>query len=72
MNTTHTLTKSQKALLTDLISNMDEGETTATIECSPNEYRTAQALERKGLLKIISGRSQLGHFEIELRRDATG
>jgi hypothetical protein len=35
-----------------------------TMECGPSDRRTAEALSRKGLLKILPGESFLGHFEV--------
>lgn len=54
------LTPAQAKLMRELLSE-PEG---TTMECGPSERRTAEALSRKGLLKIMPGESFLGHFEV--------
>ena len=54
------LTKKQALLMADLLSE-PEG---TTMECARSERRTAEALSRKGFLKILPGESPLGYFEV--------
>lgn len=54
------LTAAQAKLMRELLSE-PEG---TTMECAQTERRTAEALSRKGLLKIMPGESFLGHFEV--------
>lgn len=54
------LTQAQAKLMRELLAE-PEG---TTMECGPTERRTAEALSRKGLLKIVPGESFLGHFEV--------
>lgn len=54
------LTQAQDKLMRELLAE-PEG---TTMECGPTERRTAEALSRKGLLKIMPGESFLGHFEV--------
>ena len=54
------LTTAQAMLMRELLSE-PEG---TTMECGPSDRRTAEALSRKGLLKILPGESFLGHFEV--------
>lgn len=54
------LTPAQIKLIRELLSE-PEG---TTMECGPSERSTAEALSRKGLLRIVPGESFLGHFEV--------
>lgn len=54
------LTVKQKLFLAELLAEP----VGVTMECRPEERRTAEALSRRGFLKIVPGQSPLGHFEV--------
>jgi hypothetical protein len=43
-----------------------DGEVDCWVECRPSEWRTAQALQVRGLVKILGERSEAGFFDVEL------
>lgn len=62
------LSPNQQQLLNE-IEEVSEGSTTTWVECQSEEWRSAQALQRKGLIEIVSDRSGvMGTFEVKLTK----
>ena len=58
------MSPAQTKLYTEL---KEEGaEVGSSIECCAPEWRTAKALQVRGLVKILGERSEVGFFEVEL------